>query len=72
MKKYCKAQIQVLFHKDKEGEGWSWLCALCKGVHRVLWTKVYRLFESFLVRMRAAMATLWSGPTLSHLIKDRS
>lgn len=47
-----------LFHKDNEDEGWGGFCALCKGMHRVLWIKVYRLFESFLVRMtvRAAMA----------------
>lgn len=48
-----------LFHKGSEDEGWGWFCALCNGVHRVLWIQVYRLFESFLVRItvRAAMAT---------------
>lgn len=64
-----------LFRKDNEDEGWGWSCALWREMHRTLWTKVYRLFESFLVRItvRTAMASAmaWSMPTLGHLIKDR-
>lgn len=47
-----------LLCKDNADGAWGWFYALRKVMHRVLQIKVYRLFESFLVRItgRAAMA----------------